>query len=306
MKKFFSFIFIAFGVLFLGMIIMSVFGVISMMNPEKDKLSSPAILHLELDGIITDATPVIEFITKHARKPEIKGVLMRINSPGGVVGPSQEIFSELKRVRDEYKKPVIVSSGSLVASGGYYAAVAADKIYVNPGTLMGSIGVIMEFPYLEKLYEWAKMDFSVIKTGAYKDAGSPMRKMTAEEEALFQDLIDEVHNQFKTAVMEGRRLSRDVVDKYADGRVFNGETAVKLGFADEIGTFEDAKRYIGEQTGLGADPKLYTPRKQPENLFEYLQQMEAKSDPIERITQKFKALELVGKPLYLMPQSLGL
>lgn len=306
MKKFFTGIFVVFGILFVGMIVMSVFGVVSMMGKESDKLNSPAILHIDLDGIIMDDTPVVEFLTKYAKRPEIKGVLIRISSPGGVVGPSQEIFSEIKRVREEYNKPVVVSSGSLVASGAYYAAVAADKIYVNPGTLMGSIGVIMEFPYLEKLYEWAKMDFNVVKSGAFKDAGSPMRPMTEEEKLLFKDLIDEVHLQFKTAVMEGRRLSRDVVDKYADGRVFNGASAVKLGFADEIGTYEDARRYIGEQAGLGADPKLFRPRKEPETFLEYLQQMETRADPVERITSKFKALELVGKPLYLMPQSLGL
>jgi protease-4 len=131
-----------------------------------------------------------------------------------------------------------------------------------------------------------------------------MRAMTAEERALFQDLIDEVYVQFKTAVMEERHLSRDLVDKYADGRVFNGATGVKLGFADKIGTFEDARREVGEMAGLGKDPDLFKPRRQPESLIEYLQQMEGKTNVVDQLAAKFSKLQLVGKPLYMMPFSL--
>lgn len=305
MKKFLSFLLIAFAVFVLGVIILSIGGLFSFMAPQQARLSSPSILHLELKGIITDGDEILEFLRKHARKDEIKGVLVRVDSPGGAVGPSQEIFAELKRVREEYNKPVVVSCGTLAASGGYYAAVAADKILVNPGTLLGSIGVIMELPYLEKLYEWAKMDFTVVKSGHFKDAGSPLRPITENEKELFQNLIDEVHMQFKTAVMESRRLSRDIVDKYADGRVFNGETAVKMGFADEIGTFEDARRVVGELAGLGPYPELFKPRKEPESLFEYFQQMEGRMSGFEQVAARLKKLELAGKPLYLMPYSIG-
>ncbi|MCB0411992.1 MAG: signal peptide peptidase SppA [Bdellovibrionales bacterium] len=306
MKKFFSFLLIFMVLVIVGFVAMSIGGLVTLFNPPNMQASQPSILYLELNGMITDGEPVLEFIHKYAANKEIKGILLRVDSPGGVVGASQELYSELKRVREELQKPVVVSSGNLVASGAYYASVAADRIFTNPGTLMGSIGVIIEFPYLQKLYDWAKLDFTVIKTGEFKDSGSPLRKMTENEHQLFQNLIDEVYVQFKDAVAEGRKLGRDVVDKYADGRVFNGASAVKLGFADEIGTLEDARRAIGEMTGLGKNPEMFKPKKSPETLLEFLQPMESKFNKLEQLTSKIKNLELVGKPLYMMPQSLGL
>jgi protease-4 len=303
MRKFFGTVFIVLIVIMVIAVASAISGLVGLVNPESVHLSKASILHLELDGVIIDGKEVLEFIREYSRDEEIKGVLLEINSPGGVVGPSQEIYAELKRIREELKKPVVVTCGSLAASGAYYAAVAADKIYVNPGSMLGSIGVIMEFPYLEKLYEWAKVDFYTIKTGAFKDSGSPGRVMTEDERALFQELLKEVYVQFKTAVMEGRKLDRDVVDKYADGRVFNGATAVKLGFADHIGTFEDARREVGEMAGLGKNPDLFKPRRQPESFFEYLQGVEGRANPVDQIAAKFKRVQLAGRPLLLMPYS---
>ncbi len=303
MRKFFGTIFIVFSIIMVLVVGFAIAGVVGLINPNEARVTAPSILHLDLTGVILDGKDTLEFIRKHARRDEIKGILIEIDSPGGAVAPSQEIYTEIKRIREELKKPVVVTCSSLVASGGYYVAVAADKIFVNPGTMVGSIGVIMQFPYLEKLYEWAKLDFYVLKTGAFKDSGSPNRVMTEEERALFQELINEVHGQFKTAVMEGRKLSRDVVDKYADGRVFNGESAVKLGFADQLGTFEDARREIGTMAGLGKDPELFKPKKQPESLMEYLQQVESRSSALEQLAEKFSKLKLAGKPLYMMPHA---
>ncbi|MEZ4871544.1 MAG: signal peptide peptidase SppA [Bdellovibrionales bacterium] len=208
------------AITFIGFIL-SVFGASQFMK-EQEKLSKNSILHLKLNGIILGEDQFLKDLIKYRDKEQVKGVLVEINSPGGVVGPSQEIYTELKRVRDELQKPVVVTSSGLMASGAYYAAVAADKIVVNPGTMVGSIGVIMNFANLEKLYSWAKIERYAITTGPYKDAGADYRAMTEAEKNLFREMIGEVHHQFKTAVSEGRKLPMDKVEAFSDGRVFTG------------------------------------------------------------------------------------
>jgi len=265
-----------------------------------------SILKLELNGVIIDGKTFIEDLKRYAKDDKIKGVLVHINSPGGVVGPSQEIYAELKRVRDVLQKPVVASCGSMAASGAYYAAVAADKIVTNPGTLVGSIGVIMEFANLEKLYSWAKIEPYVLKTGGFKDAGSPSRAMTAEERAYFQSVLDNVQDQFESAVTTNRKLADYIVDKYADGRVFTGEMAVKLGFADQIGTLSDAVRLIGELTNLGEDPKIFEPPQRSPSLSDFISGVRGQS-PTGQIQSSFIGrLKLFGQPLFLMPGNLGL
>jgi len=301
-----------FGSLFFGLFVILFFAVIIgsvMASPQMRgdrKLSEDAILHLQLEGVITGEGEFLDQLMKYRDEDHIKGVLVEINSPGGVVGPSQEIYEELRRVREELKKPVVVACGALAASGAYYAAVAADEIFVNRGTLMGSIGVIMQFANLERLYEWAKMDFYSVTTGKFKDSGSPYRKMTAEEKQYFQDLIDQVHGQFKEAVAKGRKMRPDELEQYADGRIFNGQWAVENGFADTVGTFYDAKMKIGELTGLkGDDLKLFQPSKTPEDLVEWLNQNARAVFPGQDILKKVFRPELSGQPLYLMPGALG-
>lgn len=277
------------------------------MEGEKEDVTEGSVLYLELDGIIMDSTDFLENLRDYADDDKIKGVLVRINSPGGVVGPSQEIYEELKKVRTVLKKPVVASMAGLAASGAYYAAVATDKIVTNPGTMVGSIGVIMEFANLEDLYAWAKIKRYVIKTGAYKDSGAEYRSMREDEKALFQELADEVLGQFKAAIAEGRKMPLEKVSQYADGRVFTGETAVKLGFADQLGTIEDATKLIGTMSGLGNDPELFEPPKKRENIFELLSEVRGKVDPASQtgaIAEAFKQVlhpELLGRPLFLMP-----
>lgn len=277
---------------------------------EKPFLSKPSLLSLELTGVIMDPKDFIEDLREYAKEDDIKGIVIRVDSPGGVVGPSQEIYTEIKRVRAKYKKPVVVSCGSLTASGAYYAAVAADKIFTNPGTLMGSIGVIMEFANLEKLYDWAKIQRYSIKTGPYKDSGAEYRQMRDDERALFQQMAEEILGQFKHAVAEGRKLAPEKVTQYADGRVFTGESAVKLGFADEIGTFEDAVKFAGQLAGLGDDPELFEPPPERPSLSELLSEVRSKVPAVSAdgsVAQIFEQIvrpELVGKPLFLMPGTL--
>lgn len=301
MRKFLGTIFIAIIVLFFAGCLILTGSLVDQLELREKKLSKPSVLFLELEGVIIDGKDFLEDLKIYAAEDDIKGVLIQINSPGGVVGPSQEIFSEIKRVRTELKKPVVVSCLGLAASGAYYAAVAADKIVTNPGSLMGSIGVIMEFANLEKLYEWAKIERYTIKTGAYKDSGAEYREMREDERALFQSMADEVLMQFKKTVAENRKLSLDLVSKYSDGRVFTGATAVALGFADKVGTLEDAKRVLGQLAGLGEKPDLFTPPSKRVNLLqEFFVESKVKFS-LKSAVQEFVNTELLGQPLFLMP-----
>jgi protease-4 len=202
-------------------------------EPPKKVVRHQSILHMDLNGVIMNGKKFLKHLKDYKDEKHIKAILININSPGGAVGPSQEIFTELKRFRDEIKKPVVCVSTGVIASGAYYAAMACDKLVVAPGALLGSIGVIMEFANLEKLYEWGKVSRYSITSGKFKDSGAEYRAMRDDERALFQDMINEVYSQFKTAVVEGRRLKEELVSEYADGRVMTGAKAVKLGFADQ-------------------------------------------------------------------------
>jgi protease-4 len=286
------------------MFIFAIGGAVSLMQDQKVSLNSDALLSLKLEGIIINPDKFLKDLKKYSKDDKIKGVLVQINSPGGVVGPSQEIYEELKRVRKELGKPVVVSCSAMAASGAYYAAVAADKIITNPGTLMGSIGVIMEFVNLQGVYDWAKVKRFTINTGPYKDSGSDYRPMREDERKLFQDMLTEVHMQFKTAVAKGRKLPLSRVVPYSDGRIFTGEMAVKIGFADQIGTFEDARRVAGELAGLGDDPELFVPPKDRPGLQEFLAEMKS-LDLFKSVKSTLLSNQLYGQPLFILPGSLN-
>lgn len=272
-------------------------------------LKKDSVLVLDLKGVIIDGKKILKDLRKYRDENSIKGILVRIDSPGGVVGPSQEIYEELKRTSQEIKKPVVISVSSLAASGGYYSAVGGDWIVVNPGALLGSIGVIMEFANLEGLYDWAKIKRYSLTTGKFKDAGAEYRKMTDEERSLFQSMINEVLDQFVKAIADGRKLPEDKVKVIADGRIFTGQQAVKLGLADQLGTFTDSVKKIGELTGLGEKPELFFPPKERPNPFDFI--MTYDTDQEEETAKGFvKALDhftkrnLAGKPLFIMPSAL--
>lgn len=303
MKKFFQVILWIVGSVFLLSFLASIVSVVMMMNGgmQSKPVVESSILHLELEGVIMDGKEFLRGLREYAKEDKIKGVLVQINSPGGAVGASQEIYSELKYVREVLKKPVVVSVNNIAASGGYYAAIAADKVITNPGSLMGSIGVISEFANLSKLYDWAKIQRYVIKSGKFKDAGSEMRAMTPEEHALFQNLIDGVYAQFKQTVIDARKLSPELVSQYADGRVFNGDMAVKLGFADQLGTFSDAIREAGAMSKLGERPKLFKPPKKRDSWVEYITSEAKASLGLDVLDLASVKMKLIGQPLYLMP-----
>jgi len=300
-KKAFQIIVTLFGVIAIGLTVMAMLGILEIMNPPETKLSKNSIMAMDLSGIIMDSHEFIDTLSKYRKDDKVKGILITINSPGGVVGPSQEMFEEIKRTSKEFKKPVYVYCSAVAASGAYYAAVAADKIYTTPGCTMGSIGVIMDLLNLKKLYDWAKIERYSINTGQFKDAGAEYKPLTDNQRKLFQDLLFEVLGQFKRAVSEGRHMKMEELDKYADGRVFTGEGAVKLGFADKVGTWEDARQALGEAVGLGKDPEVFKPRKK-KGIYAYLDDgTEDSQSQIGQVVKQVLHPELRAKPLFILP-----
>lgn len=290
------FVFITLFVFLLGSSTISLFG-----GSDKVRiLSRNSILHLKLEGVIIDGEKFLKALKKYREEADVKAVVVEIDSPGGVVGPSQEIFEELKKTREKFQKPVVAVSPGLMASGAYYAAVGADKIIVAPGALVGSIGVIMEFANLEKLYDWAKISRYTITTGKYKDSGAEYREMREDERKLFQDMINEVWEQFKEAVAQGRNLKPEQVEPYADGRVFTGASAVKMGFADEVGTVDRAFELAAEMAKLDDYDTFEVPKSRP-NFLELLMEEEPESKITKEVMNKVFRTNLVNRPLLLMP-----
>lgn len=224
---------------------------------------------VEIKGMIIDSTEAIRQLRYFLKKDTIKAVVVRIDSPGGVVGPSQEIYHELKRLAET--KKVVVSMGSVAASGGYYIAAPATVIYANPGTITASIGVLIKFSNIEALMDKIGIKSSTIKTGKFKDSGSPSKPLTPEEEAMFQAVIDSTHGQFVKAVADGRKLPLTEVRKLADGRILSGEQAMAVGLVDKLGNQQEAIAEAGRLAGIEGEPGIVYPPKRKLNYLELLQ-----------------------------------
>jgi protease-4 len=214
---------------------------------------------VEVTGVIADGKTTLKELREFAENDAIRAVVIRVDSPGGAVGPSQEIYDAVKRLR--IKKHVVASMGSIAASGGFYVACASEKVFANPGTLTGSIGVIAEFPNVSGLLRWAGVSMQTIKAGSMKDAGNPFRELSAEERAYFESLLADVHQQFIAAVAAGRGIPEADVRKIADGRVFTGRRAKELKFVDELGGLQDAVREAGKLAGIRGEPRIEYPGK---------------------------------------------
>ena len=223
---------------------------------------------VKIEGIITDSETINESIRKFGKDEKIKAVVLRINSPGGGVGPSQEIYQEVKRLRD--KKIVVASIGAVGASGGYYIACGANKIVANPGSITGSIGVIMEFLNVKELVEKLGLKGMVVKSGPMKDVGNPLREMTKEEKRFLKKLIDNIHIQFVDAVADGRKLERSKVEVIADGRIFSGSQAKELGLVDSLGNFYDAIDISAKISGIKGEPNLVYPPKKKISIIDLI------------------------------------
>jgi protease IV len=212
---------------------------------------------IAIDGVISSdlAEGTVRQLTKYADDPAIKAIVLRIDSPGGGVASSQEIYEEVKRVRAN-GKPVIASLGSVAASGGYYIACVTDRIFANAGTVTGSIGVIVQLANAAELLRKVGVEPTIITSGPFKDSGNPTRAMRPDERQVFQALVEDVYQQFVEAVAQGRNLSVDAVRQAADGRIFTGRQARDLRLVDELGTFQDAITYVASTSGIAGKPKL--------------------------------------------------
>ena len=254
----------------------------------------PKVAVVEVEGIIVDGSSAVRELRELADNASVRAVVLRVNSPGGVVAPTQEIFAAIQRVR-KGGKPVIASLGAVAASGGYYVAAAADRIYASPGTLTGSIGVVMQMANIEGLLKKVGVEYVVVKAGAYKDVGSLARSMSPEERRMLQALLDDVYSQFVDAVAEGRGLERNEVLAFADGRIYSGQQALALKMVDELGGFEDAVEAAGKLANITGRPRLVYPRKK----FSIKDLLESRLG-LPGAGQLLPALSGIRTPLYLM------
>ncbi len=220
---------------------------------------------VRIEGVITESEDIVRQIKKYREDSSIKGIVLRIDSPGGAVGPSQEIYREVLKTTEG--KKVVASMGGLAASGGYYIACAANRIFANPGTITGSIGVIMAFSNFEELMKKLGLKTTVIKSGKFKDVGSPVRELTEEERKILQNVSDDIHGQFIEAVAKGRNLKMESVKELADGRIFSGRQAKESGLIDELGTLEDAISYATKMVGIKEKAKIVQERKEKNLLL---------------------------------------
>ena len=228
---------------------------------------------VEVFGPIYDARRIVRQLENYAEMKSIKAILLRIDSPGGGVAPSQEIYEAVRRVRDD-GKPVLASMGSVAASGGYYAACGADSIMAAPGSTTGSIGVYAEFMNTEELFAKIGIKFEMIKSGRYKDSGSPHRPMTAQDRAYLQGWIDDAYEQFVGVVMQERTMSRREVNRVADGRVFTGRQALEVGLIDTLGYYADAIDLAAAMAGIEGEPTLVKERYRRMSVFDlFFEQM---------------------------------
>lgn len=278
MKKILIFIFFV----ILAIAVLSLF--ISLSRNVIDADNRVALIRIE--GVILDSKKPIEEIKKYSQDPSVKAVVLRVNSPGGGVAPSQEIYDEVVKLKK--KKRVIVSMGAVAASGGYYISSPADRIVANPGTVTGSIGVIMEIPNIEGLMSKIGIKRQIVKSGRHKDMASFFRSMTGEEKKIFQTLLDDVHEQFVRSVSEGRGISYETVMGLADGRIFTGKKAKELGLVDELGNLEHAILLAGKLGGIKGEPEVVS-RKDRFSLWDFFVDEDF---PKELLKERFQSISL--------------
>jgi len=265
---------VALGALFFGIVFL-----VSLLSGNKRSsttlqvVGADRIALVRLEGLLVTSEHVVAELNDYAEDSSIKAIVIRIDSPGGGVVASQEIYNAIKNARHEGKK-VVASMGTVAASGGYYVAAAADRIVANPGTLTGSIGVKMEFANIEKLLEKIGVKGMVVKAGEYKDVGSPFRDMSEPEKKILQDVIDDVHSQFIKAVTDGRNLQEAEVRTIADGRIFTGRQALDLKLVDQLGDLTDSIKVAGELVGIKGKPRVIEKRKTIP-FFDYLKEESA-------------------------------
>ncbi len=259
---------------------------------------------LEIQGVIEDSQPALKALRQFSNDERVKALLVRVDSPGGAVAPSQEIFSELRKLSESMH--VVCSMGDMAASGGLYIAVGCEEIFANPGTLTGSIGVIAQMPYLGGLAELLKFRMETVKSGALKDMGNPFREMTEVDRKYFQEMLDSVHRQFIEAVAEGRGKPVEEIAALADGRVLTGQMAHEAGLVDALGNFNDALYRAAELAGIEGEPQLVYPEEPKVFPFEFLMREGARS-MVRGVRDEILSPEVAsgrsGRPLLMAPIS---
>ena len=251
-------------------------------------LSAQKVAVVPIEGEILDARDTVELLHKYNNNSTVKAIVVRINSPGGAIAPSQEIYSEIRRMRALSGKPVVASVDSVGASGGYYIAAACDEIVANPGSITGSIGVILDWMNVEDLMHWAHMKRETITSGAMKAAGSPYRELTDAERQYLQRIVLQLHQQFVKAVAAGRvgKISEQQIAGLADGRVFTGEEALQLHLIDRLGNLGDAVTLAARKAGVRGEPSTIYPRRRVRSWFDLVTDSGDSRSMIERIVAR--------------------
>jgi protease-4 len=225
---------------------------------------------VDLDGVILSPEPVVGELKKFNDDSSIKAIILHVNSPGGGVAASEEIYREVKRIREEKKKRIVVSIETVGASGAYYVSAASNKIYADEGSIVGSIGVIAEWVNYGDLLKWAKLKSVVLKTGEFKDTGNPARDLTPAEQAYMQSLIDNMFGQFIQAVADGRGMKFDDVKSIANGKVWTGQEALSMKLIDNIGDFQAVVKDTAKSVGISGEPTLVHPEKDRKTLLDLM------------------------------------
>jgi len=263
---------VVFGILLLGLtgvlFYLFVYGMGLMSGERGAFLSDNKVGVVEVEGIISDSQEIVRQLNEFGKEKRIRAVVLRVNSSGGGMAPSQEIYDAVVELKK--KKKVVVSMGSLAASGGYLISCAADKIVANPGTITGSISAVMHFANVEELLKKVGLKSSVIKSGKYKDIGSPLREMTEDEKTILQNLVDDIYDQFLDTVSRDRKIAKEQLRSVADGRVFSGRQAQKLGLVDFLGDMGYAVRLAGKMSGIEGIPEVVYPTVKAPSLWDFV------------------------------------
>ena len=259
-----------------------------------DIFSTQRVAIIPIEGEIFEARDTIELLHRYSESATVRAIVMRINSPGGAVTPSQEIYEEIRKVKARSHKPIVASLDTVAASGGFYIASACDQIVSNPGSITGSIGVILQWMEIKDLVNWAKMKPQTITSGTMKDVGSPYRDMTDEERAYLQRITAQLHHQFINAVAEGRKgkMSLEDVERIADGRVFTGEEALDLKLVDRLGNLDDAVTVAAKMAGVRGRPGTLYPKKRKPTLFDMLTSTDDSKTLVDRVLSRRGAMFL--------------
>ena len=273
------------GCLMAFLFVVAIGVLIALAGDDQHRFATEKVAVVPVEGEIVESRTAVESLHKYADDSSVKAIVMRINSPGGAVAPSQEIYEAIRKIREESGKPVIASLDSVAASGGFYIASACDEIVANPGSITGSIGVIMQWMDLKDLLAWAKVKPETITSGTMKAAGSPYRELSENERLYLQHVSDQLHGQFIRAVAAGRKgkISEAQVSAIADGRIFTGEEALALKLIDKLGNLDDAVSRAAKLAKVEGEPGLIYPRKRDGGLLELLTSSSDAQSAVQRV-----------------------